>query len=371
VNLQNEVALAIAKAVALKLTPGEKARLATARVVNPQAYDYYLRGKSAYGPTKEGTDAGIEMLEKSVSLDDTFAEAYAELSIAYWNKAFFFLEGKARQWEIKAEEAVAKALQLDPDLPAAHMARARLLWKPSSGYQHEEAIAEVRHALAVAPNFWDAHFFLGVIYFHVGLIDEALQQFKRADELNPGSLFIKFQIALTALLQGQYDEAFGMMEANKTGMVRALVEGNIASALLYAGRLNEARVRIESAKAQFKDDGGILTSMQALFLALDGNKTGTKEKVDEAIKIGQGFGHFHHTTYVIASAYAIIDEPDLAMKWLNYTAENGFPNLTWFERDPNLDKLRKDPRFIEFLEKLRPRFERLKALAQTPISASK
>jgi TolB-like protein len=371
VNLQNEVALAIANAIALKLTPGEKARLAGARIVNPQAYDYYLRGKSAYGPTKEATDAGIEMLERSVSLDDTFAEAYAELSNAYWSKAFFFLEGTARQWEMKAEEAVAKALQLDPDLPVAHVARARLLWRPSSGFQHEEAIAEVRHALAVAPNFWDAHFFLGAIYFHVGLIDEALQQFKRADELNPGSPNVKFQIALMALLQGHYDEASGMMEANKTGMVRAFVECNIASALLYAGRMNEARARIESAKAQFKDDGGILTSMQAFFLALDGNKTGAKEKIDEAIKIGEGYGHFHHTTHMIASAYALMDEPDLAMKWLNYTAENGYPNLTWFERDPNLDKLRKDPRFIEFLAKLRPRFERFKALAQTAIPASK
>ena len=124
-------------------------------------------------------------------------------------------------------------------------------------------------------------------------------------------------------------------------------------------------------RPQSEDDGGILTSMQALFLAAAGDKTRAKEKIDEAIKIGHGFGHFHHTTHVIASAYALMDEPDLAMKWLNFTAENGYPNLTWFERDPNLDKLRKDPRFIEFLEKLRPRFERLKALAHTPIPASK
>jgi len=340
-------------------------------VVNPQAYDYYLHGKSAYGPTKDATDAGIEMLEKSVSLDDTFAEAYAELSNAYWSKAYFFFEGDARQWEIKAEEAVAKALQLNPELPVAHVARARLLWRPSSGFQHEKAIAEIRRALSVAPNFWDAHLFLGAIYFHVGLLEEALQQLKRADELNPGNANIKFQIALMALLQGRSNEAFAMMEASKTGMVRAFVECNMASALLYAGRMNEARARVESAKTQFKDDGGILASMQALFLALDGNKTGAKEKIDEAIKIGEGYGHFHHTTHVIAAAYAFMGEPDLAMKWLNYTAENGYPNLTWFERDPNLDKLRKDQRFIEFLENLRPGFEHFKALAQTPIATSK
>src|SRR5262249_19528367 len=128
---------------------------------------------------------------------------------------------------------------------------------------------------------------------------------------------------------------------------------------------DEARARIESDKAQFKDEGGILTATEALLLAADGDKAQATEKIDEAIKIGEGYGHFHHTTHAIASAYALMDDPDSAMKWLNYTAENGYPDLTWFERDPNLDKLRKDQRFIEFLDKMRPRFERLKALAQT------
>src|SRR6266403_290128 len=338
VNLQNEVALAIANAIELKLTPGEKARLTSARVVNPQAYDYYLRGKFFFGSSKETTDASIEMLEKSVSLDGTLAEAWAELSQAYGSKAFF-LEAGANQWEVKADEAVAKALQLDPELPAAHLAKARVLWRPSSGFQHEKALAEIRHALALDPNFGDGHFYLGAFYFHVGLIEESLQQLKRAGELDPGNLLVKYEMAV--------------------------------SALYHAGRTNEARARIESAKAKFKDTGGILTSMQAFFLAVDGDKARAKEKISEAIKIGEGFGHFHHTTYVIASAYALMDEPDSAMKWLAYTAENGYPNLTWFERDPNLDKLRKDPRFIEFLDRLRPRFEQLKTLAHTPIPESK
>jgi hypothetical protein len=161
------------------------------------------------------------------------------------------------------------------------------------------------------------------------------------------------------------------MEANQTGMVRAPIESGIANALFFAGRTDEARARIEDAKAKYKDEGGILASMQAVFFAIADDKTRAQEKIDEAIKIGEGYGHFHHTTHMIASAYALMDEPELAMKWLNYTAENGYPNLTWFERDPNLNKLRKDPRFVEFLEKLRPRFEQLKALAHTPIPESK
>jgi TolB-like protein/Tfp pilus assembly protein PilF len=363
VKLQDEVALAIANAIELKLTPGEKARLTKTRVVNPQAYDYYLRGKFFFGSGEEATNSGIELLEKSVSLDPTFADAWAELSVVYGSKGFF-LEAGQKQWEAKSEEAVAKALELDPELPAAHLAKAQLLWRPSRGFQHEEAIAELRQAVAVAPNFGDAHVFLGKIYFHVGLLEEAVREFKRADEITPGTQGVGFYIGRMALFHGRYDEAAAVMKANVTGMVRTLVEYNIASALFYAGRKDEARARIASAKAQFKDEGGLLTATEGLFLAADGDKAQAKEKINEAIKIGEGYGHFHHTTHAIASAYALMDEPDLAMQWLNYTAENGYPDLTWFERDPNLDKLRKDPRFIEFLDKLRPRFERLKALAQ-------
>jgi tetratricopeptide (TPR) repeat protein len=171
---------------------------------------------------------------------------------------------------------------------------------------------------------------------------------------------------LLALLQGHYTDAVPILEANLDGMPRNFTEYMLASALLHEGRTNEAKARIDNAKAQFTDEDGILTAAQGLFLAVAGDKAHAEEKIDEAIKLGEGFGHFHHASLVIASAYALMNKPEAAMKWLNYTAENGYPNLTWFERDPNLDKLRKDPRFIEFLDKLRPRFERFKALAATP-----
>jgi tetratricopeptide (TPR) repeat protein len=182
----------------------------------------------------------------------------------------------------------------------------------------------------------------------------------------PGNELIGFHFGMMDLFRGRYREAAATMEKNIKGFVPAFVEYNIAAALLCDGHAKEAKERIEAAKAQFDDEGGIMTSMQALLFAASGNKSHAKEKIEEAIKIGQGFGHFHHTTYAIASAYALMNEPEPAMKWLSYTAENGYPNLAWFERDPNFVALRKDPRFVSLMEKMRPRFQHLQAIAAGP-----
>jgi TolB-like protein/class 3 adenylate cyclase len=364
VQLQNEVALAIANAISVKLTPNEEARLTGGRIVKPEAYESYLQGKSIMSETEnaENVDAGIALLQKAVLLDDKFAEAHAALAVAYHEKAYFFSAGDEKL-DGKAEAELAKALELDPDLPAAHVARADLLWRPSAGFPHEEAILEIRRALAVAPNFSDAHFLLGVICFHVGLIEEARQEFKRMEELLPNSPDGKAHLGLIALFQGRYAEAAAALQANLPGIPRSFGEYNIACALLYSGDVNAARTRIESIKEKFEDEGGLLMATRALLLAVAGDKKAAHEKIDEALKAGQGFGHFHHTTYAVASAFAILNEPDSAMKWLTYTAENGYPNLAWFQRDPNLETLRKDPRFAELIQKMKPRFERLKTLA--------
>ena len=365
VELQNEVALAIANAVALELTPGEKTRFANAPAVNPQAYDYYLRGKNIARISNEAADNSIGLLEKAVSLDDKFADAYAELAQAYGDKGYFF-QADDKEWAAKAEKAVAQALKLNPELPSALLAHAGLLWTPAHGFPHEEVITEIQRAIAVAPNYGDAHGFLAGIYFHVGLLDAALSEFRRADELMPGNEGIGFHFGLMNLFQGRYREAATTMEKNIKGFVPAFVECNIAAALLYDGHLKEAKERIDAAMAKFEDEGGIMTSMQALLFAASGDKGRAEEKIKDAIKLGQGFGHFHHTTYAIASAYALMNEPEPAIKWLTYTAENGYPNLTWFERDPNLNNLRNDPRFVSLLERLRPRFQHLQAIAAGP-----
>ena len=83
-----------------------------------------------------------------------------------------------------------------------------------------------------------------------------------------------------------------------------------------------------------------------------------EDAIQHAIESGNGYGHFHHSTYNIASAYALMNNPEQAIKWLELTADDGFPCYPLFENDANLNSLRKDGRFITFMAKLKQEWER-------------
>jgi len=64
----------------------------------------------------------------------------------------------------------------------------------------------------------------------------------------------------------------------------------------------------------------------------------------------------------VASAFALLNKNDEAMKWLQFTADDGFPCYSLFAQDPYLDHLRKDDRFIAFMAKLKQQWEKYQAM---------
>ena len=206
-ELQREIARAIADEVRVKLTPQEQAQLAKSRPVNAEAYDYYLRGVLLNRRHKPDNQAAIINLERALTVDQTFAPAYAALAHAYAYRFFFFAPEEEKQLAEKAAVAVDKALSLDPDLAEAYIARGRLLWTPSNHFPHERVIQEFRRAMALNPNSDQVHSQLAIIYNHVGLLDEALQEARTAVAINPSSAEPQSQIGMSLLYQGQYEQA--------------------------------------------------------------------------------------------------------------------------------------------------------------------
>ena len=359
--LQSEVARAIAREIQVKLTPQERARLGKARAVDPEAYDLYLRGRLRLEKlNKLDNETGTQLLERAVARDPTFAAAYAELARGYVNRFYYFVPEEQKALEEKAQIAVEKALAADPDLADGYIARGVLLWTPARRFPHEEAAREFRRALALNPNSYEAQYWLAQVYRHIGLLEEALQAARKAEALNPSAPIPLYQVALALLVQGQYEQALPLLLRIRPEENPIPVGPHIAWTLFQLGRTDEAWSKIEAAlKDDPGDPGGLFASVQALILAAAGQETKAEEKIRGAAE-KRDFGHFHHTAYWIACAYARMHKPDQALQWLKEAAETGMPCYPMFESDPNLNPLRRNDGFRSFMQKLKKQWNAYK-----------
>jgi len=360
-TLQDNVARDITQQIRVKLTPQEQSRLARNQSVNPEAYDYYLRGRFRfYDRNREDLEAAIGLLENSVKLDPNFALPHAYLARAYSGKAFLYQHENSHLKEM-ALAHLDQALALGPDLAEAHFARAGILWTHSNHFPPGEVVRELRRAIELNPNFDEAHQELGAVYNHIGLLDKAAGELQQALAINPTYSGARFRLGINQLSQGKYEQALLFFNDTQR-FIPSMWTFQTSLALFELDRKKEASTLIsEFLRTEPQDEGGVVTAMQALLLADSGRRSDAEQMIQVAIKKGEGFGHFHHTAYAVGSAYALMNNPQQALKWLQMAADDGFPCYPMFENDPILNNLRRDPRFIEFLAQQKRQWEQYRA----------
>jgi tetratricopeptide (TPR) repeat protein len=337
---------------------------AAARSAKPVAYDAYMRGMvSVSSENPADNQAAAKLFEQAVAADPNFAAAYAELSRAYTIKARYVASDTERKKSYEdAEVAVDKALAIDPDLAEGHFARGLMLWTPYKRFPHAQAIQSYRRAIELNPKFDEAHHQLGFVYLHIGMLDKGQREIEKALEINPGNTLARYRLGVIDMCRAKYAEAFQIFNSTPLEQNPELLAFYTSNALFRLGRSEEASELIDRYfKDYSKDKGGMVTSVKAMMLAKAGKKSEAEATIHHAIEIGRGYAHFHHTSYNIASAYALMNEPEQAMKWLQVTAEEGFPNYPLFEGDAQLDNLRKDPRFTAFMAQQKQQWEHFSA----------
>ena len=367
-DLQRAVTLDVVRQIRVNLSPKDPVSAASPATVKPHAYDDYLRGKfHLHRQTKIDNDAAIAALETAVEADPNFAAAHAELAQAYIWKLFLFDPAGEREWSQKAFVSSEKALSLDPNLAVAYLARGRLLWTPANNFPHERVIPEYRRALALDPSLDEARNQLALVYNHVGAFDEALKELQAAVATNPGNALARFRIGQTLLFQGKHGEALEALRQLPDKTNPALVGHQVAWALLNLGRKDEALQTLRQFPERHPNENtAIMESIEAVIAAGDGRKRDADTHIETAIRLGKGFGHFHHTTYYIAVAHAQMNRPDEAVKWLETTAETGFPCYPLFQNDRNLDNIRNDPAFVDFLSRMHQKWEMYRSVISSP-----
>src|SRR5262249_23743321 len=156
--VQDEVTREIVAALAVKLTKGERHRLAHKGTDNLDAYDHYLRGRQlVFQRSRKGVEEAPPLLERAIDLDPAFAQAYAMLACAY-------ILDHANDWHAggksleKGHELAQMAVASDGDDAEAHW---MLGWALLLRRQHDRAMAEARTALLCEPNLPLARSLLG------------------------------------------------------------------------------------------------------------------------------------------------------------------------------------------------------------------
>jgi len=222
------------------------------------AYDLYIRGKlKTGGENIDDTDQAIALLEAAVRLDPSCAGAYAQLARAYSTRSFkFTAQDEGRRLRENADVALAKALDLEPDLAEAHFARGVILWTKAKGFPHEQAIRAFQRALALDPEADETHHQLSMVYSHVGLLDEAQRHVARAIVLNPNNTMARFRVSVYATWQCRFEHALAVLKTVPADVSPFLVDRVRAEVYVQLGRPDKARSIVDAYLAVHPNDEG-------------------------------------------------------------------------------------------------------------------
>ena len=320
----------------------------------------YLRAKMLVAnENRKDVESAILLLESAVRVDPRNASAWAQLARAYNKKAFYFASGDERkQLNADAEVAVERSLALDPNLGEGHFARGLVIWTHAKRFPHELAVQSYRRAIELDPKLDEAHHQLGLIYLHIGMFDRSRAEIAQALAINPANILARFRYGVIDLYEQKYENAQRFFRSTPPEQTPAIQTFQAATVSFKLGRVDEATQLINKyLKDNPQDEGGVATSVRAMILASEGRTDEAIESIKRADEIGREFGHFHHTAFNIACAYAMMGREEDAIKYMEMAAEDGFPCYPLYAAEESFAKLRQSTAYESLLKRLKQQWD--------------
>jgi len=207
-TLEDQIYAGLVEALALKPTSEESARATPHPTENIEAYDLYLKGRSAMRSQQDvkNIQSAVGLYEQALKKDPNFALAYAGVADA---SLVMYHEKKDSFWSQKALAAAQQAERLNDNLPEVHFSLGNVYTASGKG---AEAVSELKRALQLAPNSDDGYRGLGKAYLALGQKDLALQAYQKAIDLNP-YYWVNYNNAGLAYSDlGEYDKALAAFQ---------------------------------------------------------------------------------------------------------------------------------------------------------------
>ncbi len=322
------------------MNPQEQAALKNVAVVNPAAYESYLKGRYFWNKrTADGLKVALAYFNQAIEEDPNYAQAYSGLADTYallgdWQYAVM----TPKEALPKAKAAAIKALELDSALGEAHNSLAFCL--DGFDWDFDSAGKEFRRAIELNPGYATAHHWYA---WHLALLrryDEAIVEMRKAESVDPLSLVINADLAELLALAHSYDES--IRQSRKTIEMDpnfGLAHNHLGQAYLQKHMNDEAVAELQEA---VKLSGGSPTCIANLARAyVASGKKSEAMKLLSDLKKRSSPGHSYASE--IAVIYASLGDSDQAMSWLEKGYEERFNPGVLIR--PGFDPLRSDPRF--------------------------
>jgi adenylate cyclase len=313
--IQDDIAHSIVKALQVTLTPRERRAMQFVATSDPEAYDYYLRGRSyMYSMARRDYEHAIRMFEQAIAVDSKYALAYAGMADAF-SMLYRYAEASAEN-ATRANRASEQALALDADSAEAHASRGLAMFISE---RYDEATLEFDAAITLNPSLFEAYYYYGLACSSQGDYPKAAQLYLKAMEVNPADyqapVFLAQAYASLGRKQDEMKARLGLLNTVERHLklnphdTRALQIG--ANNLGQVGEKQKAIAMSEQALTQGRDEPVVL--------------------------------------YNGACFYAMQGDADRAITLLEKAVELGWGDAAWMQHDSELESLHGNPRFTALL----------------------
>jgi len=345
-TVQGDIAKQISTNLRPKLTGQEAADVSKHATENPEAYQAYLQGLFYWNKwTQDGFKKASDYFNQAVTIDPNFALAHAGLADTYTFMGDSGYVAPREVWQ-KAKDAATQAVRMDDALPEAHISLA--LVRENYDWDWAGAESEFQHAIQLNPNSATAHHWYGDCLAKLGRFEEAKQELKKAQELDPLSLLIN-----TTLGRQQYfarDYAGAIEQLQKTlQMDQTFVPAQHAIEAAYAQNGMYKDAVAERQKVLTLSGNPDLAAAIGTDYAKSGYP-GVMQSWLEGLK--EVAKHNYVSAYNIAQIYAQLGEKTQALVWLEQAFDQRDSKLTGVKVEPAFDQVRSDPQFQQIMQRM-------------------
>ena len=347
-KLEDSISAQVTRALALKLSGEEQQRLTKRHTDNPEAYRFYLKGRYFWNKrTADGFTRGIAQFKQALEIDSDYALAYAGLADSYKGLAFYNFAAPNETMP-QAKEAALRAIAINNKLAEPHASLAHVL--TNYDWNWSEAEKEFKLSIELNPDYGSAHQWYAIHYLTArARWDEALQEMKRALDLEPMSLVMNSFMGATLHYAGRTDDAIEQLRKTIE------MDPNFAVAHWYLGLAYEQKKMFDEAITEFRQ-AITLSGGSPLMKAALAHAYAKTNKKTEAIAILNELKELSKRRYIssyeVAAVYVALGDNEQAFQFLEKAhAEHCF-HLIFLNVWPQFAPVRADPRFRNLLNRI-------------------